>query len=82
MVGQQEILINLEGIVDKEEERNRLRREIEKVAKDIDIVGKKLQNKRFVDQAPADLVEGVREKLQHHQERRQKYEEALRRLTP
>ncbi len=57
-----EIFLQLEGIIDFNEERARLQKEMEKIKEDMDFVGNKLSNDKFVQRAPADVVEKEREK--------------------
>ena len=47
------IIIPLEGLIDPEEEKARLQKELADVENDIKIVNAKLANKQFVDKAPA-----------------------------
>lgn len=63
MVGELEILIPMAGFIDKEEESERLSREIAKLTKDAERAESKLQNPQFVDKAPNDVVEKERAKL-------------------
>lgn len=58
------IRIPLKGLIDLEEERTRLKKEISRVNKDIDFVSKRLSNQGFVAKAPAEVVQTEREKLQ------------------
>ena len=55
--------MELEGIIDFNEECKRLEREAAKLKKDIDFISGKLGNPKFVDHAPADIVQKEREKL-------------------
>ncbi len=54
----------LKGLLDFEEERNRLRKEIKKIEKEIAGSNKKLSNQDFLEKAPADIVEKVKEKVE------------------
>jgi len=56
------LYLPLEGLVDVEAERGRLGKEIEKVEKEIMTVRKKLSNEKFVDNAPAEVVEEHRQR--------------------
>jgi valyl-tRNA synthetase len=51
------------AVVDHERERERLDREITKVESDLRIVAAKLDNRSFVDRAPAPVVEEHRQRL-------------------
>ena len=63
VAGDVEIIIPLRGLVNVEEEEKRLLKEIGKIDKDIEFLGKKLENPSFVERAPADVVAKEREKL-------------------
>ncbi|MDR3611573.1 MAG: valine--tRNA ligase [Ignavibacteriaceae bacterium] len=60
-----EIFIPLEGLIDLDVERNRLRKEIERTEGSLVSINKKLSNEKFVQNAAPDIVE---------KERRKKYE--------
>ncbi|MBN1850292.1 MAG: valine--tRNA ligase [Deltaproteobacteria bacterium] len=61
--GNNQVHVILKGLLDFEEERNRLRKEIQKIEKEMASSEKKLSNKEFLDKAPPDIVEGVQEKV-------------------
>ena len=62
--GQNQIHVLLKGILDFQEERKRLQKQIEKIEKDIEVSNRKLSNKGFLEKAPAEIVEEVREKVE------------------
>lgn len=64
VAGDVQIVIPLKGLVNVEEEEKRLLKEIGKVEKDIDFLGRKLENQDFVGRAPAHVVAKEREKLE------------------
>ena len=70
----------LEGIIDIGQERERLKKEVGKVTKDIDMFKKKLSNKSFVDKAPKAVVEKDRAKLEDLKGKRDKLEKSLQML--
>lgn len=70
-----ELYVDLSQYVDLDEERARLEREIAKAEKEIASSEKQLSNEKFVSKAPADKVEGVRNKLAESQARLQKLKE-------
>lgn len=74
------IFVPLQGILDPEAERQRLSKELEKAKGFVAMQEKKLQNEKFVQGAPVDVVEAEREKLRNQQERVEKLAEALRDL--
>ena len=53
----------LEGLIDLDAERKRLEKEIEKTEKYVVSTTKRLENKNFVERAPAEVVEAEREKV-------------------
>ncbi len=60
LVGEMKLLIPLAGLIDKESEIQRLIKELEKKANELDRCEKKLLNPGFVDKAPAAVVEKER----------------------
>ena len=63
LVGKMEILIPLEGLIDKDAEIQRLDKEIAKLEKVIKQSSGKLSNDNYVAKAPATVVQKEREKL-------------------
>ncbi|WPF67298.1 MULTISPECIES: valine--tRNA ligase [unclassified Corynebacterium] len=57
-----EIALDTSGTVDKEAERKRLEKELAAANKELDTTGKKLNNPNFVDKAPAEVVEKIKER--------------------
>jgi valyl-tRNA synthetase len=62
LFGQIQVHVLLKGLLDFEEERKRLNKEIHKIEKEIQISEKKLSNKGFLEKAPKEIVAEVREK--------------------
>ncbi|NND71144.1 MAG: valine--tRNA ligase, partial [Rhodothermales bacterium] len=62
VVGTTEIFLPLEGLVDLEVERARLRKDIEQKETFVTSIQKKLQNAQFVERAPKHIVEAERDK--------------------
>jgi valyl-tRNA synthetase len=62
MIGAQ-IAIPLEGLIDFEKERARLAGQIEKLETEGEKLGSQLANENFVNRAPADKVQAVRERV-------------------
>ena len=62
VVGPQQVYVPLAGMIDLDQERTRLRREIEQKETFLRAVQNKLRNEQFVTRAPADVVERERQK--------------------
>jgi valyl-tRNA synthetase len=58
----EEIFVPLEGVIDLDIERNRLRREIDRVSEMLKGIGAKLGNPAFTEKAPGEVVRKEREK--------------------
>jgi valyl-tRNA synthetase len=76
-----EVFVELEGIIDFDEERMRLEREAGKLKKDIDFISSKLANAKFVNNAPADIVQKEREKLGVLEGKQAKLQENIARIV-
>lgn len=74
------IFIPLDDIIDKDKERERLDKEKKAVLKDIDFLDGKLSNQGFLANAPAQLVEKQRAKLEAAKMKLEKIEESLAKL--
>ena len=57
------ILIPLEGLIDPEEESKRLTKKIDKKSKEHKMLSSKLENKKFTDNAPKELVQEQQERF-------------------
>jgi valyl-tRNA synthetase len=75
-----EVFLPLEGLVDLDQERERLRGEIERLEGQLAGARKKLANENFVSRAPVDVVDKEREKQATFQDQRDKLESKLRLL--
>jgi valyl-tRNA synthetase len=62
--GRNQVHVILKGLLDFEEEKKRLRKEITKVEKDLEMLDRKLSNPQFLEKAAADIIEEVQEKKQ------------------
>lgn len=60
--GSSQLHVILTGLLDFEEERNRLRKGIEKLQKEMKVYAGKLENKGFLEKARPEVVSEVREK--------------------
>ncbi|KTD31118.1 valine--tRNA ligase [Legionella maceachernii] len=63
VVGELELLIPMAGLIDKEAELSRLTKELAKLDKDIALAEGKLNNPKFTDKAPAEIIAKEQEKL-------------------
>lgn len=77
VVGDKNIYVPLEGLVDFEKERERLKKELEEVGRYAESLTRKLDNKQFVENAPKDVVEAERERLEEAKVRAEHLSEEL-----
>lgn len=75
-----EIYLPLEGLINIDEEINRLEKELEKLNFEVERVQKKLSNQGFVNKAPKHIVDEEKEKEKDYLEKRRKVEERIREL--
>lgn len=80
VVGQVEIFLDLEGVINFDEERKRLQKELDKVLTDIDFVAGKLTNEGFVSRAPEAVVAKEKEKIAGYREKEKKLRDNLERI--
>ena len=76
------IIIPLEGLIDPEEEKARLQKELADVENDIKIVNAKLANKQFVDKAPAEVVKKEKSKILDAENKKTMLEISIAKLQP
>jgi valyl-tRNA synthetase len=81
LVGEMKILIPMEGFIDKEAEIQRLRKEIDKNQQNYDRIEKKLENPKFVEKAPPEVVEKERSKLSELKIALEKLQEQLEKIS-
>jgi valyl-tRNA synthetase len=55
--GEMDVFISLEGKINFTEEKKRIEKELKKIEKDIIVLDKKLSNKKFIDNAPPEVIE-------------------------
>lgn len=77
LAGGAEVAVPLEGLIDFEQERARLHREMEKLQKESAKLEAQLANKQFVERAPAEKVAEIRERLEDITERVRRLTETL-----
>jgi valyl-tRNA synthetase len=69
------------GVIDLEQERRRLDRELAKAAAELERFDRKLANPQFLDRAPAEVVEEQRLRRAEAEQARQKLAAALARIA-
>ncbi|PYN54345.1 MAG: hypothetical protein DMD92_18935 [Candidatus Rokuibacteriota bacterium] len=77
VAGGAEIYVELAGIVDLAAERQRLEKEIRKVAESVEFLTAKLARPEFVERAPAEIVERERARLAEQETLRAKLTASL-----
>jgi valyl-tRNA synthetase len=75
-----DIYIPLEGLIDLDVERQRLEKEINRLEGLLNGVSKKLSNEKFVNNAPADVVEKEKAKQHDWTEQTEKLKKILEEL--
>ncbi len=63
LLGEMKILIPIAGLIDKDAEIARLEKEIQKIEKDLPRIEGKLNNPKFIDKAPEEIIAKEKEKL-------------------
>jgi len=74
------IFVSLKGVIDFELEQGRLNKEIAKIVKELNGIGKKLSNEDFLLKAPQEVVQKVRDKGERLTEKRNKLQEHLNKV--
>ena len=72
----------MEGLIDPEEEMARLQKELESVKNDIKIITSKLANKKFVEKAPAAVVDKEKAKIADAENKKAMLEKSIVKLQP
>ena len=81
LVKQMEILVPMAGLIDKEAETARLTKEIEKLQKDLDRISGKLNNPKFVDKAPQEVVNKEKDKQAAQRQSLDKLQQQLEQIS-
>ena len=76
-----EIYVPLEGVVDVDEERRRLGGDIEKLTLECGKIEKRLEDGKFLERAPGDVIERERERLAEMSDRRRRLVKILEDLA-
>ena len=74
------LMISLDGLIDTESERIRLKKELTNINNEIEIISKRLNNPMFVDKAPSKVVVEVKNKKKVFNQRKVEIEKALKNL--
>lgn len=83
IVGEMELFIPLEGLIDQASERLRLEKELEKLEKTIELALNKLNRTEFIQNAPNEVIEKEKEKLLQAEQAKRKlllHKEMIERL--
>ena len=75
------ILIPLEGLIDPIEESKRLTKKIEKISQEHKMLSSKLNNKKFIDNAPKDLVKDQQDRFDLISKELNNLEEQLKEIS-
>ncbi|HLL77651.1 MAG TPA: valine--tRNA ligase [Pyrinomonadaceae bacterium] len=81
LAGGAEVVVPLEGLIDFAQERERLRREQEKLGKEAEKIEAQLANPNFVGRAPAEKVEELRQRAADITQRTRMLAETLEALS-
>jgi len=71
------LMIPLDGLIDTAAEKNRLNKELSNINNEIDQISKRLNNQMFIDKAPSNVVEEVKNKQKIFNQRKSEIEKAL-----
>ncbi|NJO48785.1 MAG: hypothetical protein HC840_04100 [Leptolyngbyaceae cyanobacterium RM2_2_4] len=80
VVGTVQVLIPLEGVVDVEALQAKLRKDLAKAESESQILRDRLSNPKFVDKAPADVVQAARGSLAEAEKQAEILRDRLSRL--
>jgi len=81
LAGEMTLLVPLADLIDPETELVKLEKELEKLRKNSDSIAKNLENKNFVDRAPAEVVKKEKEKFEENNASIEKLEEQHQRIS-
>ncbi|MFQ4141934.1 valine--tRNA ligase [Chlorogloeopsis sp. ULAP02] len=81
VVGTIQVLLPLAGVVDIEALRTKLEKSLNKVEAEVNSLNGRLSNSSFVDKAPAQVVQGVRDALAEAQKQAEILRDRLRQLA-
>jgi valyl-tRNA synthetase len=81
VVGATEIYLPLGDLINLEEERSRLNKELGKLRDELGRIQKKLSNQEFLRKAKEEVIHGEREKAGHYEEKIRTLDRSLERLS-
>ncbi|MCD4741209.1 MAG: valine--tRNA ligase [Desulfobacteraceae bacterium] len=80
VVGSSTSYVLLKDVIDVAKEEKRLKKEIEKVLKDLKVVSNRLNNDSFLDKAPENVINKVKDQYKELQEKNDKLDDNLDRI--
>lgn len=80
LVGQTTLVLPIADIIDLDAERDRLKKQIFKLEQDINKITQKLDNKKFVENAPEEIIAEQKFRLEEAESAKQKFSAALEQL--
>ena len=72
------LIIPLEGLINVEDEKNRLNKELAHIESEITIIEKRLKNQSFIEKAPQKVVEEIRKKFDIYIMKKDEIKKALK----
>ena len=81
LVGEMRILIPMAGLIDKAAELARLDKEIQKIEKELPRIEGKLNNPKFIDKAPAEVIDKEKQKQNRLQKNLQELREQRKKIA-
>ncbi len=76
-----ELFLPLDGLIDVEAEKVRLEGQLEKITKEIEKAGAKLNNPKFTERAPEDVLHEAKDRLADWQEKERQTRESIEYLS-
>lgn len=76
-----EVLLPQSGLLDKEKERSRLKKQVQKLEKDINVLQERLSNRNYVDKAPSNVIKDSQNKLREMEQQLVVIQNSLKSLS-
>lgn len=80
VAGNIEIFVPLKGLINFEEEEKRLKKDIEKIDRELVALERKMSNKEFIERAPKEVVEKDKARLEELLQKKMKLEHGVERV--